>query len=296
MTKCFKSFLKLITHHKYNIFIFVIKFRKMKRYVNCINIKNIRITVLVITISTVLFSCGTKEDIVYFQNIDTIQSSKSINNYSPTIRPDDMLTITVSALDQDAARPFNLPTYSFGSSGLATSRERQETYLVDTNGSIDFPVLGKIKLSGLSRVQATDLLKNMLKDYIKNPIVNIRTVNFKVTVLGEVKQPGSYTIQNERITILEALGLAGDLTIQGERRNVLVIRENSGKKTYTRVDLTNEEVFSSPMYYLTQNDVIYVEPNDSRAKSSTVGAKTSENLRIISTLVTVAALVVSVTR
>ncbi|MCA9750468.1 MAG: SLBB domain-containing protein, partial [Romboutsia sp.] len=140
------------------------------------------------------------------------------------------------------------------------------------------------------------LIKDMLKDYLKDPIVNIRTVNFKVTILGEVTRPGSYTIPNDRITILEALGLASDLTLQGQRNNVLVIREINNKTISYRVDLTSEEVFSSPYYYLTQNDVIYVEPNNSRIKSSSVGPNVGATLSFISTLVTVAALIVSITR
>ena len=255
-----------------------------------------KIYVLLFSISFLFFSCGTQTDVVYFQNVDEIGVSKSINNYKPIIRSDDMLTITVSALDQDAARPFNIATFSFSNSNEVQGREKQETYLVDSNGNIDFPVLGKIKLSGLSRIQATDLIKDMLTEYIKNPIVNIRTVNFKVTVLGEVARPGSYTVPNERITLIEALGLAGDMTIQGERKNVLVIRETDNKTTYNRVNLTTEEVFNSPVYYLIQNDVVYVEPNEGRINSSSVSARTSENLRIISTLVTVAALVISLTR
>ena len=117
-----------------------------------------------------------------------------------------------------------------------------------------------------------------------------------MTVLGEVNRPGSFTIPNERITVIEALGLAGDLTIQAERKNVLVIREENGKKTYNRIDLTSEEVFNSSVYYLAQNDVIYIEPNNSRIKSSTVGPSTSTTLGVISTLVTVAALIISITR
>jgi len=243
-----------------------------------------------------LISCGSKQDIVYFQDVDEVGLSKSISQYIPTIRPDDMLTITVSALDQDAVRPFNLPTVTFGSIGTGTTQQRQEAYLVDSNGNIDFPVLGKIKLEGLNRIQATDLIKDLLIDYIKNPIVNIRTVNFKVTVLGEVTNPGSFTIPNERITILEALGLAGDLTIQAERRNILVIREESGKKTYNRINLTSEEVFNSPVYYLIQNDVIYVEPNNSRVKSSTVGPNVNATLGILSAIFTATALVINLTR
>lgn len=121
-------------------------------------------------------------------------------------------------------------------------------------------------------------------------------MNFKVTVLGEVNKPGSYTIPNERITVVEALGLAGDMTLQAERKNVLIIREKKGIKTYNRVDMTSETVFNSPVYFLSQNDVIYVEPNNSRVKSSTVGPSTSATLGVISTLVTVAALIISITR
>jgi len=241
------------------------------------------------------YSCGSKQDIVYFQDVDFIGSSKPINTYNPIFGPDDMLTITVSALDQDAVRPFNLPAVSFTEMDGDIGRTRQQTYLIDTNGNIDFPVLGTIKLEGLNRIQATTLIKDMLKEYIKDPIVNIRTMNFKVTVLGEVNKPGSYIIPNERITVVEALGLAGDMTLQAERKNVLIIREKKGIKTYNRVDMTSETVFNSPVYFLSQNDVIYVEPNNSRAKSSTVGPSTSATLGVISTLVTVAALIISIT-
>ena len=251
---------------------------------------------LLLSILMFLFSCGTKQDIVYFQGVDNVGSSTSINNYNPTFRPDDMLTINISALDQDAARPFNLPVVSFMEDNGSIGRASVQSYLIDSNGNIEFPVLGTLKLAGLNKIQATSLLKDMLKEYIKDPIVNIRTVNFKVTVLGEVNRPGSYTIPNERITVLEALGLAGDMTIQAERKNVLVIREENGKKSYKRLDLTSETIFNSPVYYLSQNDVVYVEPNNSRVKSSAVGPNVSATLSVISTLVTVAALIISITR
>ena len=257
---------------------------------------NLKKFILFFSLILLLASCGTKQDIVYFQDVDLMGVSKPIKNYSPIIQPADLLTINVSALDFDAVRSFNLPAVAFIQEDGEIGRAAQQTYLVDLNGNIDFPVLGTLKLAGLNRIQATNYVRDLLKDYIKNPIVNIRTVNFKVTVLGEVNRPGSFTIPNERITIIEALGLAGDLTIQAERRNVLVIREENDKKTYTRVDLTSESVFNSSVYYLTQNDVIYVEPNKSRAKSSTIGPDTTTTLRIIGTLVTVAALVVSITR
>ncbi len=242
-----------------------------------------------------LASCGSKKDVVYFQNVDNIGSSNSINVYNPTIKSDDILTINVAALDLDAVKPFNLPATSFITNEGEIGRAAQQTYLVDSNGNINFPVLGTLKMAGLNRIQATNKITDLIKEYVKNPIVNIRTVNFKVTILGEVNRPGSYTISNERITILEALGLAGDMSIQAKRNNVLVVREDKGKTTYTRIDLTSESVFNSPVYYLTQNDVIYVEPNSSRVKSSTVGPNTSATLGVVSTLVTITALIISIT-
>jgi polysaccharide export outer membrane protein len=265
----------------------------MKKKLTFSNLKNY---LFYLSITLILASCGSKQDVVYFQNVDTVGSSKSIFNYNPVIRYDDMLTINVAALDQDAVRPFNLPAVSFIQEGGDIGRAAQQTYLVDSNGNIEFPVLGTLKLAGLNRIQATKLLKDMLKEYIKEPIVNIRTVNFTVTVLGEVHNPGSFTISNDRITILEAIGLAGDLTLQAKRNNILVIREENGKKTYHRIDMTSEDVFNSLAYYLTQNDVIYVEPNNSRIKSSSVGPNTSATLGVVSALATVAALIVTITR
>lgn len=252
-----------------------------------------------LALTATLFSCGSKKDIVYFQNIDLVGAKKSINKYTPTIKNDDMLTIIVSALDQDLARPFNLTTVSFAQNQNAYGRQTQQTYLVDSNGNIDFPVLGSVKLAGLTRIQATELLKKMISVYVKNPIVNIRNVNFKVTVLGEVNRPGTFTITNERLTILEALGLAGDMTIQGERKNILVTREEKGKTTTTRVDLTSSSVFDSPVYYLSQNDVIYVQPNNSRVKSASIGPSTGATLSIIGTLIsaiTATAVIINVTK
>ncbi len=249
-----------------------------------------------LSVPILLFSCASKQDIIYFQNIDKVGSSTSISDYNPIIKPDDMLTIVVSALDQDLARPFNLAAASFVGIDGRINQAAQQSYLVGSNGYIEFPVLGSIKLGGLNKMQATSLFKDLLKDYLIKPIVNIRTMNFKVTVLGEVNRPGTFTITNERLTILEALGLAGDMTIQAQRKNVVVVREQDGKKTFTRIDLTVAEMFNSPVYYLGQNDVIYVEPNNSRVRSSSVGPSTNATLSILGILVTAAAVVVSITR
>ena len=162
-----------------------------------------------------------------------------------------------------------------------------QTYLVNYDGNIDFPVLGTIKVEGLTRTDLTSMLKERIKEYANDPIVNIRLANFTVTVLGEVARPGTFTIQDERITLLEALGLANDLTIFGKRKNVLLIREIDGKKKYAKIDLTSINTLNSPIYYLQQNDVIYVEQNRAKIRSSTYNQNNGLLLSAIGTLTTI---------
>lgn len=244
---------------------------------------------------SLLISCASKEDVVYFQGMDGSDNSIGLDSYSPTYHIDDELVIIVNALDSEAARPFNKASVSVSTNLLdARGRERIQTYRVDSDGNIDFPVLGKIEIAGLNRAQATKMLQEKLTDYIKNPIVDIETVNYKITVLGEVLRPGTYTTTNERITLIEALALAGDLTIYGERENVLVIQDYDGKKTYTRVNLKSDELFDSPVYYLSQNDVVYVEPNKTRAKNSSIGAQTGVILTSLGLLISMTALVITI--
>jgi len=243
----------------------------------------------------VLYSCGTKEDVVYFNGIGPKDNMIGIESYMPTYHIDDELVIVVNGVDPEAVKPFNLTAVSVSQNRLdGYGRERIQTYIIDPDGNIDFPVIGKIKLAGLNREQAKKLLQEKLKDYLKDPIVNINTVNYKITVLGEVARPGTYTATNERITLIEALGMAGDLTIHGERDNVLVIRDYDGEKTYTRVNLKSKDLFNSPVYYLTQNDVVYVEPNKSQARASKIGAGTSVAISIVGILISVATLVVTI--
>lgn len=251
-------------------------------------------SVLLLFSAVLLLSCGSKQEIVYFQDVDMAAVSKPIEDYSPIIRPDDLLTITVSAFDMVGVRPFNLMAVAYIDEEGTIGRNALQSYLVDAEGNIDFPVLGKLKLAGLTRIEAAKMIKDMVSEYVKNPIVNLRIINFRFTVLGEVKNPGTFTIPNNRITILEALGMAGDLTIQAERDNILIVREEGGKNTYNRINLTSEAVFNSPFYYLQQNDFIYVEPNNSRARSSTVGPDTNFTLGVIGALLTSAALVITV--
>jgi polysaccharide biosynthesis/export protein len=236
-------------------------------------------------------SCTSKKKMVYFQG--GVNASNGTANYNPVFCLDDLLSITVMGADPESVTPFNLPvTTVSGNLGSYTSGTPSPPgYLVDAEGMIDFPVLGKIKLAGIDRIQATELIKQKLGAYVKSPSVNIRILNYKITVLGEVKNPGTFTIPNERITLPEALGIAGDLNITGKRQNVLVIRDVNGKKTETRVDLTSTELFSSPVYYLQQNDLVYVEPNRAKINSSVINApNVGIVISVISLLTTIAVL------
>tara|TARA_R110000868_G_scaffold193350_1_gene438182 strand:+ start:11936 stop:12715 length:780 start_codon:yes stop_codon:yes gene_type:complete len=231
---------------------------------------------------TLMSSCGSKKDVVYFQNASAFETIVSDNSNVNRFKVDDVISINVSTLDPQASVPFNI----FKGSQEGGMRPEQLDYIVDKNGDIDFPVLGTIKLLGLSPAEAKILLTERLKDYLKDPIINIRLRNFSVTMLGAVNRPGTYPVSGEQITILEALGLAGDLNIKGKRDNVMVIRDFNGTKVYTRIDLTTKDVLNSPVYYLTQNDVVYVEPNKSLVSTATLDSRSSIALSIASILIT----------
>ncbi len=227
------------------------------------------LTVLVVICS----HCTSRKKMVYFQTEDAIKNDVNAN-YTPTIKTDDFLSINVMGLDPETVKPFNLPVTNSSSNqgGYATGMPSVTGYVVDMDGMVEFPVIGKVKLGGLTRIQAIDILKEQLSKYINNPTVHIRILNYKITILGEVHNPGTFTIPNERITLLEGIGIAGDLNITAKRKNVLVIRTVDGKRTETRIDLTSKDLFASPVYYLQQNDVVYVEPNRAKMNSSVVNA------------------------
>lgn len=227
-------------------------------------------------------SCATKKEVVYFQNTGTFETLVDKNSFTPKFKVDDLVSIHVSTLNAEASAPFNL----FRGASEGGIRAEQVDYLIDREGEIDFPVIGKLKISGLSAEEVRSLLRDRLSDYLKNPIINIRLKNFTITILGEVKRAGTYPVNGERITILEALGMAGDLTVKGVRENVMVIRDFDGTKVYTRVDLTKKEAMSSPVYYLTQNDVVYVEPNQSAITASSLDNRATIAVSIASILIT----------
>ena len=240
-------------------------------------------------VGLIVTSCVSSKKMVYFQDNEGVELNETIVSFEPTIQTGDLLNITVSALDAAAAVPFNLYETPVSNGSLSTNAKPIH-YLVDNEGAINFPVLGRLKVAGSSTKELSKQIINKLKEYLVNPIVNIRLTNFKVTVLGEVKTPGSFVIQNERITIIEAIGLAGDLKIQGKRTSITLIREQEGKRIFVPVDLTSKKLFNSPYYYLAQNDVIYVEPNKTKINSSVVGANTSIIISSISTLISLIAI------
>lgn len=221
------------------------------------------------------YSCVSKKTITYFQN-DEINQSLVSNNYKTIFKPDDLLEITISAEDIKAVAPFNLPAVTFAAaSGTAIGQPRQQAYLIDSKGEIDFPTLGKLKIGGNTREEVIELFKKKLDpDYVKNPTINIRITNFKITVSGDVRLPGTYTIPNERITIAEAIGLAGDLNISAQRNNIKVIREEGKEKKVYLVDFLSNSTFTSPVYYLQQNDLVYIEPNRAKAQSAATNQNT----------------------
>ncbi|WP_038336274.1 polysaccharide biosynthesis/export family protein [Empedobacter falsenii] len=222
---------------------------------------NILFVIVVITIS----SCASKKELVYFDGNQ--QSITKYEDYIPKIQSSDMLAISVSAADIKATEPFNQQSIYQVNSGMQNN-PYAKIYTVDENGYINYPLIGNVKVGGLTRTEAENELKSKISKYIVNPGVNINFTNFRITVLGEVAKPGNFSIPNERVSILDALGMAGDLTINGVRKNIMVIREQNGQKQTYNVDLTSKEILNSPVYYLAQNDVIYVEPNNAKISSS----------------------------
>lgn len=236
----------------------------------------------------VLHSCTTKQDVVYFQNAKSFETVVDTDTFKAKLKIGDIVSVYVSTLDPTVTQPYNLIIQS-GSGGQLID------YLIDVDGNIDYPVLGKVKLVGLTVEEAKELFKKKFSEgqLLKDPVVMIRVLNFRITVAGEVRSPGVYPVSGERVSILEALGMAGDLTIKGRRDNILVVRDFNGTKTYTRIDLTNKEVFNSPVYYLTQNDYVYVEPNNSAVSGASGDLRIGTIISITSFILTTALIFVT---
>ncbi len=233
----------------------------------------------------VVTSCGPTRNLAYFSDLKEQTSySEEITNLTVTkIQPNDLLNITVSSKSPESDMQFNRGM-------LGATENKVEGYLVDETGYIDFPVVGRVKLAGLTKQEAKDTLATQLNDYLKDPVVQIRNMNFKITVIGEVNRPSTFTVPAEKISILEALGMAGDMTPFGKRENVIVMREEAGKRTMTRLDLNKKDVLNSPYFYLQQNDVVYVEPD----KMKQVQASTNTRfLAIVTASVSLATIIIA---
>lgn len=224
-------------------------------------------------------SCTSYKEVPYLKNARELDTYKVVELYDARIQPKDILTITVSSEDAEAAIPFNLTVASPQTASMRTltTQPTLQTYLVDNEGCIDFPTLGRLNIGGMTKTEVEQLIKGKLQHHFTAaPIVNVRMVNYKISVLGEVLRPNSYTISNEKVNVFEALALAGDLTIYGKRDGVKLIREHAdGTKQIVPLNLNDANIIYSPYYYLQQNDVLYVEPNKAKAKNSDVGSMTS---------------------
>lgn len=255
--------------------------------------------VLVLLVALVT-SCSAPKNVAYLQNSDDVDLSSEYL-YDAKIMPKDILTITVSTVNPEASAPFNLivrNTLVSTSSTIGTSSGSLQTYLVDNEGGIDFPVIGYIKVGGLTKRECEKLIHDKVKPYLnaaENPVVTVRMSSYSISVLGEVTRPGSYQVSREKINVLEALAQAGDLTIYGVRENVKLIRENAkGHKEIHTINLNDANLLTSPYYYLQQNDIVYVEPNKVKSQNSSIGQSTTLWISATSILVSIAALVVNI--
>ncbi|GAB3023949.1 polysaccharide biosynthesis/export family protein [Spirosoma pulveris] len=217
-----------------------------------------------------LDGCTSAKKLVYFQGATSKDDTIAIAEpFIPTIKKGDVLSVQVSSLNAEASAYFN-PVSMAEAAATANGTNplaRTVGYVVANDGTIKLPLIGQVAVADLTNAKAGDLISSKLKNYLKEPTVNVRNLNFRISVLGEVSRPALFTIPTEQITIPEALGLAGDLTVYGRRDNVLVIREEKGKRIFTRLDLTQRDAFRSPYYTLHPNDIVYVEPGKARATS-----------------------------
>lgn len=211
-------------------------------------------------------SCVSRQDIAYFQEIENLASKDNLE--SITFKPNDMVSIVVSAASMEAVAPFNINVASQTSSMGGGGTGSHASYMVSADGEIEFPILGTINVLGMNTKGLQGYLKERISEYVRDPIVNVRILNFSVSIIGAVNSPGTFPISGERISIIEALAMAGDLAIFGRRDNILIVRELDGKKTYKYLDIRDPEILNSDYYYLKQHDIVYVEPNRSAMQNA----------------------------
>ena len=273
-----------------------------KSFCTCLSVQGMGTRLLPCLVAIFLFaSCQSYKKVPYLQDVKVVeQTAQQENLYDAKIMPKDLLTIVVSCTSPELAVPFNLTVASPASvaagNNQLTTQPVLQPYLVDNDGKINFPVLGELKVGGLTKKEAEQLIIEKLKPYIKEtPIVTVRMVNYKISVLGEVARPGTFTINNEKVNLLEALAMAGDMTVWGVRNNVKLIREGAdGRQEIVTLDLNSAETILSPYYWLQQNDIVYVTPNKAKARNSDIGNSTSLWFSATSILVSLASLLVTI--
>ncbi len=234
-------------------------------------------------------SCGTSKKSIYFSDIskEAVNHKVAAEYYEPLIQTDDILTVNIQTIDPKATTPVNQsPGNSSNSQGPGDNSNNG--FLVDKDGNIEMPMLGVVKVGEKTTAEAKEIIRKKAATYYKNPTIQVRFANFKITVLGEVVKPASYTIPNEKITVLDAISLAGDLTIFGKRDDVMLIRNNGNYKEIARLNLNSSELMSSPYFYLRQNDVLYIEPNKTK-----ISANNAPKFQIITVAISAATLLIT---
>lgn len=244
-------------------------------------------------------SCSTSKQILYFQDIDTLQLKPLTTAYEAVIKKDDRLTIVVSGADKMVCAPYNLTLGEMSGAMSSSTNPEQSTlsYLVDSEGNIDFPILGKIHAEGMTRNELADYLRQEVGKDVKDPIIYVSFRNYKITVLGEVRAPGTFTFDSEKVTLMQALGRAGDLNLTAKRNGIMILREENGTIRHYNVDLRTANTLQQPEYYLQQNDVIYVPASGTRVMSATAATGIwSAALSSIGTTISVVTLAVTLTK
>lgn len=252
---------------------------------------------MLLALTVLIASCSVKK-IVYFNDLPSGSEplrKQAATFTEPVIQEDDILTITIQTLDPTTAAMANqaVAAQAVGNSSAANVGSQVISgFLVDRDGYVHMTLLGKVRVKGLTTYQAREYITLLAAEYYKEPTVQLRFANFKITVLGEVARPATYTVPNEKMSVLDALGLAGDLTIYGKRENVLLIRDQEGQKELVRLDLNDSNIFSSPYFYLRQNDVLYVEPTKAKAAANNVAR--TQTFAIVGSIISV--LIIALTR
>jgi len=292
-----------------NICIFA-KYFFLHKFYKLYSLQIVRKLILLFTVCILLFSCNTIKEIAYLQDAGTpidFKSGEQAIRPDAILKPGDLLIITVNSNTPEAAQPFNLPlipggeglnSYGISKANISGGAGLQN-YLVDIEGNINFPILGKIHVAGMKKNELTTLLKSKIYPFFmkEEPIITARFANYKISVLGEVNRPGAYNVDNEKLDLFEAIAMVGDLTIYGRRDNVLLIREDEkGKKTTYRIDLRDKRLLDSPYFYLQQNDVLYVQPNNPRSRGAALGAAEALSISVVGTLISLTSLIINIVK